>query len=331
MTTLKGALRSYSAAVKRTERAHQKRAREAAHNFKQFQKQQDVQNVAMTVAQHNEYIDVLKSLHKDSSETLDWNEVKKTPPPLEEPATNKKEKQARQRLLSYTPSLFDKLFKNKEKKIKELTLALENAILLDRADHEKYLLEYKSALSDWRKLQKITEGIQSKSVTAYKDVIQYFEPFAEIKDLGAEITLTFEPTYIVIDLKVNTDEIIPKYNLTQTSTGKLSKKEAPLSKFNELYQDYVCSCVLRVAREIYAYIPVDFVVINAITKMLDPTSGHIVQTTILSVAIPPATLRNIKFDTVDPSDSMRNFVHHMKFSKSGGFGKVEKVDIDSII
>jgi gas vesicle protein len=326
MTTLKGALRSYSAAVKRTERAHQKRAREAAHNYKQYQKQQDIQNVTKTVAQHNEYIDVLKSLHKDSSETLDWNDVKKTPPPLEEAAENKKEKQARQRLLSYSPSLLDKLFKNKDKKIKDLTHALEQAILLDKADHEKYLLEYKSALSDWRKLQKIAEGIQSKNVTAYKDVIQYFEPFAEIKDLGAEITLNFEPTYVVIDLRVNTDVIIPKYILTQTSTGKLSKKEAPLSKFNELYQDYVCSCILRVAREIYAYIPLEFVFINAITKMLDPVSGHMENTTILSVAIPPATLRNIKFDTVDPSDSMRNFIHNMKFTKSGGFSKVEKID-----
>jgi len=330
MTTLKGALRSYSAAVKRTERAQQKRAREAARNYRQFQKQQDIQNVAATVAQYNEYIDVLKSLHKDSSETLDWNEVKRMPPPLEEPATNKKEKLARQKLLSYSPSILHKLFNNKEKKIKELTLALEQAILLDKAEHEKYLLQYKAALSDWRKLQKIAEGIQSGNVTAYKDVVQYFEPFADIKDLGIEIILNFEPACIVVDLKVNTDEIIPKYILTQTATGKLSKKEAPLSKFNELYQDYVCSCILRVAREIYAYIPVDFVFINAITKMLNPTSGHIEPATILSVAIPPATLRNIKFDTVDPSDSMRNFTHAMKFSKSGGFGKVEKINPHAI-
>jgi predicted deacylase len=81
-----------------------------------------------------------------------------------------------------------------------------------------------------------------------------------------------------------------------------------------------------VAREIYAYIPVDFVFINAITKMLDPTSGHLENTTIVSVAIPPATLKNIRFETVDPSDSMRNFIHNMKFSKSGGFSKVEKID-----
>lgn len=320
MTTLKGPLRSYSAGVKHTERAHQKRIREAAQYYKQFE---DLKPGARTVAQYNEYIDVLRSLHKDSSDYLDWNEVRKIPPPLEEPAENKKEKQARQKLLSYTPSLLDKLFNNKEKKIKDLTLALEQAVLLDKAIHEKYLQEYSAALSDWQQLQEIAEGIKVKDVTAYKDVIQYFEPFTGIKELGAEMAFSFEPTYIVIDLKVNTYEIIPRYSLTQTASGKLSQKEVPLSKFNELYQDYVCSCILRIAREIYAYLPVDFVFINAVTKTPDAASGY---TTILSVAIPPATLRNIKFETVDPADSMRHFTHHMKFSKSGGFEKVERID-----
>jgi hemoglobin-like flavoprotein len=317
MTTLKGALRSWSAAVKRTERARQKRVREAARHYKEFQQQE---NMAKAVSQYNEYIDVLRSLHKDSSEFVDWNEVKKIPPPLEEPADNKKEKQARQKLLSWSPSLLDKLFNTKEQKIKNLTHALEQAILSDIATHEKYLLEYKSELSDWQRLQIIAEGIQSRNVAAYKDAIQYFEPFSDIKELGAEITLTFEPSYIVADLNVHTNEVIPNYTISQTSSGKLSKKDAPLSKFNELQKDYVCSCILRVAREIYAYTPVDFVIINAITNNIP----------VMSVVISPATLRNIKFDIVDPADSMRHFTHHMKFSKSGGLEQIETIDPLSI-
>lgn len=142
-----------------------------------------------------------------------------------------------------------------------------------------------------------------------------------MKELGAAMTLSFEPRYIMIELSVNTAEVIPAYMLTQTSAGKLSKKEFPLSKFNELCQDYVCSCVLRIAREIYAYIPVEFVFINAVTM----------NTTILSVAITPATLRNIRFDTADAADSMRHFTHHMKFSKSGGLEKVDRIDPHTIM
>lgn len=139
MTTLKGALRP---TVKRTERARQKHVRDVVQHYR---KQQDIQR-------HNEYMEVLRSLHKDCSESVDWNEIRKMPPPLEEPAENKREKQARQKLLSWSPSLLDKLFNTKEKKIRELTLALENAILADKTAHENYLLEYTSALADWHRL-----------------------------------------------------------------------------------------------------------------------------------------------------------------------------------
>jgi len=287
------------------------RIKDAIHNYKQLRPQQDIRHVA----QYNEYIEMLRSLHKDSSEQINWQDVKKTPPPLEEAAENKKEKQARQRLLSYSPSFFDKLFNKKERKIRQLTSALEQAIIFDKADYEQYLLDYQSAVSDWQRLQKIAEGILTRSPDAYKEAIAYFEPFNEIKELGATVTLNFEPASITIHLTIDTPDIIPAYNLTQTSRGKLSKKEMPLSKFNELYQDHVCSCILRLARETYAYLPIDLVYIHVISQDI----------TIVSVAIPLNALNRLRFETVDPADSMRHFTHHMKFSKSGGFSAVEPV------
>lgn len=288
------------------------RIKNAVSNYKQLRLQQDIRHET----QYNEYIETLRSLHKNASEQINWNDVKKTPPPLEEAADNKKEKQARQRLLSYSPSFFDKLFNKKEKRIRQLTSALEQAIIFDKADHEQYLLDYQSAVSDWQRLQKIAEGVLAKNPDAYKEAIAYFEPFNEIKESGAAITLNFEPAYITINLTVNTTDIIPAYNLMQTSRGKLSKKEMPLSKFNELYLDYVCSCILRLARETYAYLPVDLVYIHVISQ----------DVTIVSVAVPLNTLNRLRFESVDPADSMRNFTHHMKFSKSGGFSAVEHVE-----
>ncbi len=71
MTTINGFIRSYSAAVKRSERAQQRRARESARLYKQQPKQQEIADSAKAVADYNEYIDVLKSVHKDSSRH-DW-------------------------------------------------------------------------------------------------------------------------------------------------------------------------------------------------------------------------------------------------------------------
>ena len=46
---------------------------------------------------------------------------------------------------------------------------------------------------------------------------------------------------------------------------------------------------------------------------------------VLSVALYPETLAKINFESIDPSDSMKNFVHNMKFSKTNGFSPVDKV------
>jgi hypothetical protein len=273
--------------------------------------------VYSSAAQYNEYIEILKSLHKHSSEPIDWNNVKKTPPPLEKAADNKKEKQARQRLLSYSPSLLDKLFNNKEKRLKDLTTALDKAIITDKADYEQYLSDYQLAVTDWEYRQKIAAGVLAKDPDAYAAAIDYFKPFTEIKALGADVTVRYESTSISITLLVNPPEIIPTYHLMQISNGKVSKKEIPLSKFNELYKDYVCSCVLRLAREAYAYLPIELVYVHVVAADL----------TILSVAIPQQTLHKIRFESVDPADSMRHFTHQMQFSKSGGFGAVERVAI----
>ena len=36
----------------------------------------------------------------------------------------------------------------------------------------------------------------------------------------------------------------------------------------------------------------------------------------------------LNLETIDPSDSMRNFVHNMNFSKTKGFSVIEKVELE---
>lgn len=105
----------------------------------------------------------------------------------------------------------------------------------------------------------------------------------------------------------------------------------PKGKFNELYQDYICGCVLRVAREIFSFLPVEFVFINVQSELVNLATGHLEQQTILSVAIPRQTIERLNFETLDPSDSMRNFKHNMKFSKTTGFSIVPDLKIDEMI
>lgn len=54
-----------------------------------------------------------------------------------------------------------------------------------------------------------------------------------------------------------------------------------------------------------------------------------VELPIVSVAISRRTLNSLNMDSIDPSDSMQNFVHNMKFKKSSGFEPVEQLDANS--
>jgi hypothetical protein len=97
-------------------------------------------------------------------------------------------------------------------------------------------------------------------------------------------------------------------------------------KFNEVYQDYVCSCVLRVANEIFSVIPDSKVVVTAVDELLNSKTGHLEESPILSVCVSMHTLESLNMDAIEPSDSMNNFIHNMSFKKTKGFEAVSSVD-----
>jgi hypothetical protein len=98
----------------------------------------------------------------------------------------------------------------------------------------------------------------------------------------------------------------------------LSIKELPTGRRNEIYQDYVCSAVLRVGRELFALLPIEQVIVNANSDLLNSATGRIESQTILSVLLVRQTMAKINFDSIDPSDSMKNFKCSMNFKKGQG-------------
>jgi len=180
---------------------------------------------------------------------------------------------------------------------------------------------------DWKEAQKLATRITNGESSAYLEAIEETNPFSDISVLGSLLSFAItDSSTIEVVLRVNDDDAIPSEIKSQLKSGKLSAKKMPKAVFYELYQDYICSCSLRVARETFALLPVDMVIVNAIGKILNTKTGYIEEQPILSVAIPGQTLETLSLDTIDPSDSMGNFVHNMNFKKTSGFRAVEKID-----
>ena len=127
-------------------------------------------------------------------------------------------------------------------------------------------------------------------------------------------------------LAIHGSDVIPTEIKSLLKSGKLSTKAMPVGRFNELHQDYVCSCALRVGRELLAILPDDLVIVTALDNVLNSSTGHMEEQPILSVAFSRSTVDGLNLETIDPSDAMKNFVHNMSFKKGAGFSAVAALD-----
>ncbi|MET0636138.1 MAG: hypothetical protein ABWZ25_08910 [Chitinophagaceae bacterium] len=331
MASFNGFIRSAAAAHRRAQRSHQQHLRESARTQKFYLRQEAIGNAGSAVHHYNEYIDVLKTVHKDVSKKVNWSALLHEPPPMEPVFTNQHEKYATDTLLAYKPSFFGKVFGSSKKTTEKLSRNIEVSKEKDSAEYKTRMNDYTDLLKDQEGLKKLATGILAQEVQSYIDAIDYFKPYSEIAELGSKVEVEANTHHVTLDLHVNSSSIIPNYVLSQTSTGKLSKKNMAVSKFNELYQDYVCSSVLRVARETFALLPLNLVVVNALSEIHNTATGITSTEVILTVAISPDVLQAVNFELIDPSDSMRNFHYRMKFGKTTGFVPVERIKANSLI
>ena len=325
--TWKGAARSFAATARRIERDQQRRARVAAQQFKQLQKQQAISSATEAVAGYNEYVGLLKSMHHDCGDALDWAAMQREQSPEAPPPNTRHERTAQAALTAYQPGFFDRLFQRGPAKVRQLEQAVASARHQDEHLTAAQQAEHARQLTDWQDRQDLTRQVLAKDSDVYQQVLEIFAPFEGVSHLGSHLEFTFTADHIEVDVHVSTAEVIPDFVVTQLASGKLSRKALPIGKFNELYQDHVCSCLLRVAREVQAHLPVSQVVAHALSKQLNLATGLIESQVIVSAAMPRATLAQLNFLALDPSEAMRNFTHTMKFTKTGGFQAVDRVGL----
>ena len=91
------------------------------------------------------------------------------------------------------------------------------------------------------------------------------------------------------------------------------------------YYKIICSCILRIASDLFALLPLKTVIIHAYDEQLNTVTGHEKRKLILSIKIDREILTRLNFESIDCSDSMSNFPHNMNFRKMKGFDLVEKI------
>lgn len=187
--------------------------------------------------------------------------------------------------------------------------------------HEQYLKNNE----DYKEMMDIVNGVISKNSQSYTYALNFFKPFEDLQEYGSDISFNVKSERVIVDFYVHSEEVIPKTTkrLLRRKT-EVKEDQIPNSRFNQIYQDYVCSCILKIAKEIFQLLPyVNISQINAKGSVTNSATGNAEEQTIASVIIDRSILDTLNFDLLDPSDSMSNFDHRMDFKKNKGFNPVE--------
>ncbi len=280
-------------------------------------KQDELEQNRLLVQEFENYIEIMKGVHKECEETIDWEEILTRPAPFEYGLKGEKQVEAEAKYNNFKPSFFDNLLGNGgEKKKQQLLEAIDAA---KKEDEEAY--------ENWQAMHDFAENIINGDIDSYLVAIDEVNPFEDLVEYGSDFEVgTDSKDSMTVEFNVKSDIVVPTISMSLTSTGKVSKKNLTKTQHYDYMQDYVCSCVIRLARELFAILPVNIVIVHAVDGVLDTTTGNEEEITILSVKFERDRFDGINFDFIDPSDFVGTFENNMEFVKTAGFKPVYRID-----
>lgn len=319
--TPRSTIRALESAQKQHQRESKKRQRALERQAKEMARLSAQEQARLEVETYENAVEVLLSIHKEQTSPTDWFSIAASlPPPLPTRQAHNEFK-ARQRMAVASIA-------------KIAGPSIEEAQRQDEQEHQEALQAHTADREEWGKMSNLARRMLNGEPDAYIVAIQELNPFAELAGIGSSIHFTVHtPRLVEIVLSTNGKKAIPAEHKTLTASGKVSVKAMPRARFVEIYQDYVCGCVLRVARELFALLPIDSLLITATVEALDSGTGQTSERPILSVAIHRATLNGLNFDLLDPSDAILGMTHHgdLKASrKTGDFDLIAPLTLTDI-
>lgn len=323
----RGAVRALGAMARAAERDARRRAREQERHFSEIEKIEARERAADAVREFEDFLQCLVSAHRACSKPIDWHARASMSPPTPPQRTSDRENTAKHKLASYSPSLLSRLLRRVEAErsmLEKDVVASRNADDMEFAERKK---AFEQNLAKYEDEKELAGKILGNDPEAMLEYIKVLNPFGSIAQLGESLNIHMpSPNRVAVELDVHGQEVIPKETARLLASGRVSRKPMPKGEYLRLYQDHVCSATFRVAREVLAALPVDSVVVTAVDELIDPSTGNLAKNTILSFLAPRATLDRLNFDSLDPSDAMRNFLHQMDFRATAGFRPVQPLD-----
>jgi hypothetical protein len=322
-------MRAIEADNRRRERTAAKHFREWQQQLKKMHKEAQRRDAEEQAALYENYLALLVSVHAECGDSWDWRSVANTPPPPEPQRGNRNEMVAHALIDAYKPGFFERIFGGAAKRQSELQTTLAAAIQADADEHQRALAHQRELYGRWSHGVRLAPAVLRLHVDACREALAFVGAFDELATFKTRVFLDrIDGDVATVSSVIDDPEIVPREEVKLTAGGKLTTKDMATGKYWTLYQDHVCSCAIRVAREIFATLPISRAIVNVKTIRRDTSTGHMVPSTILAVHFIREGIARLNLDAIDPSDAMKNFPHKMKFKKASGFEVVEEISND---
>jgi len=161
-------------------------------------------------------------------------------------------------------------------------------------------------IETWNMYHRVAGQILSGNIDAYLDLIYSVNPLNDLTEYAGSFEFgTDNPQSMAVVFEVNDSALEDLRNTNQKS------------EYNQIFLDYVCSVCIRIARDIFALLPVKKVLINA--QYNDKT--------IVSVIFDKEHMSKIRYGFIDSSETLAQFEHNMNFDSINGFSEIKELKL----
>lgn len=264
-----------------------------------------------------EHINGIRLLHTNCGPTIAWNKIANRMRPFEG-EIGPAEFDAIRKKENYKPTFLEKITGKDKKNLISLDEEIKNARLKDF-----------NVLEQWKLKRERAEAILNKDIDAYLKVISETNPFEEVAEYGSEFEFgTDDPDVMYVRFDSNGRDVVPEQALKINERGKISKRKLTKTEYYDILQDYICSCSIKIARELFAILPISHVIINVEETISDDILSISRKDTVLSVDFSRSSLQTVSSFNMDPSELIEQYSdeYHMDFLKTKGFKAVKPID-----
>lgn len=136
--------------------------------------------------------------------------------------------------------------------IKKIYLKCDETIdwteLLVSTSAEDVFMESES----WGFLKSISRRVLSGDIDAYLETIEKMRPVDDLLDYGSDFEFgTDNPNSMEVEFRINAHNMLPDANIVGVET------------YQRIFKEYVCASSIRVARDLFALLPVKYVIVYA--------------------------------------------------------------------